>query len=96
MFRVFEKSNVINLPVATEIEIVCGDCAGEEVLPRRTNLRSDGRCAVCGGRSFVSAAKLCTALSQHIQNQKEKKEETIYEKSFENSETTGNIDTFIN
>lgn len=96
MFRVFETVNGVNLPKTTAIEIICGDCAGDELLPLRTKLRSDGRCAVCGGRSYVPAAKLCNALSQHIQNQREKKEENNYVKELKNSETTGNIDAFIN
>ncbi|HQU82977.1 MAG TPA: hypothetical protein PKY59_07635 [Pyrinomonadaceae bacterium] len=96
MFKVFEKISSLNLPKITAIEIICGDCAGEETLPRRTELRSDGRCAVCGGRSYVPAANLCKALSQHIQNQRENKEENNYVKQLENTETTGNLNPFIN
>lgn len=42
----------------TEIQIVCGDCSGEESLPRKTFLTADSRCDNCGGRSYALAARM--------------------------------------
>jgi hypothetical protein len=38
--------------------IVCGNCAGDERLPRKTFLSADSTCASCGSRSYVLASKL--------------------------------------
>jgi hypothetical protein len=40
----------------TRTMIVCGDCAGEYDNPRKTLLTKEGRCAGCGGNSYVLAA----------------------------------------
>lgn len=42
----------------TKTQIVCGDCCGDDSLPRKTFLTPDGRCDCCGGRSYVLAANL--------------------------------------
>lgn len=42
----------------TSTRIVCGDCAGDEVAPRQTLLRSDHSCAECGGHNYALAAPL--------------------------------------
>ncbi len=89
MFKLFEKVSKQSLPQVTQIQIICGDCAGDELLPGRTNLTADARCAVCGGRSFVMASPLCEALAQHLKKQK-LKEEKYNDTTFTNSETTGN------
>ena len=49
-------------PRVTTVQIVCGDCAGFETLPRRTFLTAEGRCAKCGGRSYELAARVCATL----------------------------------
>jgi hypothetical protein len=66
-------SRVYGLREPTPIQIVCGDCsesddeAGNiELLPLRTFLAMDGRCYTCGGRSFVIASELCSALRRTI------------------------------
>lgn len=43
--------------------IVCGDCMGDEYLPRKTRLTDSGCCAKCGGRSYVLASLLCARLA---------------------------------
>src|SRR5258708_2534820 len=40
------------------VMIVCGDCAGDDFVPRKTLLTADGCCDSCGGRSYVLAAEL--------------------------------------
>ena len=66
-------SRVYGLRGPTPVQIVCGDCSGRhdeegnaELLPLRTFLAMDGRCYTCGGRSFVIAAELCSALRRTI------------------------------
>ena len=54
------------LPRQTEMTIVCGDGAGDEIDPRKTILTSDGTCAGCGGRSFVCAVRLFKVLKRHL------------------------------
>ena len=76
MLRIFDKVSGSSLPRVTPTQIICGDCAGDELLPKRTNLTTTGACAVCGGRSFVTAAPLAAALAQHISNKR--KDEDIW------------------
>ena len=40
------------------IQIICGDCSGDEERPRRTYLDAFGNCAQCGGHSFVLASSV--------------------------------------
>jgi hypothetical protein len=42
----------------TSTMIVCGDCGGDGLNPRKTILTKQGRCAGCGGRSYVLAVNL--------------------------------------
>ncbi|MGA9768751.1 MAG: hypothetical protein WBV94_06915 [Blastocatellia bacterium] len=42
----------------TRTMIVCGDCAGDSINPRKTLLTKEGRCASCGGNSYVLASIL--------------------------------------
>lgn len=60
------KSAADFLPRQTEMEIVCGDCAGDDVYPVKTFLMTDGNCAGCGGRSFVCAVRLSKMLARHL------------------------------
>jgi hypothetical protein len=69
MWRIFKSKRAVNpcaLPHPLQMEIVCGDCAGDEVYPRKTFLTSDGNCADCGGRSFVCAVRLFKMLKLHL------------------------------
>ena len=42
--------------VTAGIQIICGDCCGEEDLPKKTYLDSFGNCSQCGGHSYILAA----------------------------------------
>ena len=42
--------------VTTGVQIICGDCCGEEDLPKKTYLDSFGNCSQCGGHSYILAA----------------------------------------
>lgn len=42
------------------VQIVCGDCMGDDILPRRTFLSIYERCSRCGGASYVLATALAT------------------------------------
>lgn len=44
-----------------KVQIICGDCAGLERLPRRTFLTRKGHCEQCGGHSFVLASTIARA-----------------------------------
>jgi hypothetical protein len=47
----------VGLP-ALGVQIVCGDCSGDGVSPRRTYLNRLGNCSECGGHSYVLASNL--------------------------------------
>jgi hypothetical protein len=38
------------------IQIICGNCAGEQKSPVKTYLDRFGRCSLCGGHSYILAA----------------------------------------
>jgi hypothetical protein len=40
------------------IQIVCGNCAGDELRPRRTYLDRFGSCSQCGGQSYLLASSV--------------------------------------
>jgi len=40
------------------IQIVCGNCAGDEFRPRRTYLDRSGNCSECGGHSYLLASSI--------------------------------------
>lgn len=46
----------INLQPVTGRMIVCGNCAGDDPLPRKTLLAADESCASCGSHSYVMAS----------------------------------------
>ncbi|QQS31873.1 MAG: hypothetical protein IPM50_09285 [Acidobacteriota bacterium] len=62
------RINKDSMPEVLQMKIVCGDCAGEGLLPIHTNLTTDGRCAECGGRSFEFASLVGTALARYLRN----------------------------
>jgi hypothetical protein len=47
------------------VQIVCGDCMGDDILPRRTFLGIYERCSRCGGASYVLASALATNMLLH-------------------------------
>lgn len=44
------------------IQIICGDCSGDEGQPRKTYVGRFGNCAQCGGGSYVLASNFAFAL----------------------------------
>jgi hypothetical protein len=38
------------------VQIICGDCAGEDEAPVKTYLNAQDKCAHCGGNSYVLAS----------------------------------------
>lgn len=47
------------------VQIVCGDCMGDDILPVRTFLTIYERCSRCGGNSYVIASHLAATMRQH-------------------------------
>lgn len=38
------------------VQIICGDCSGEESRPLKTYLDRHGNCSQCGGHSYILAS----------------------------------------
>ena len=53
--------------VTMKVQIICGDCAGLDRVPRRTFLTRKGECEQCGGHSFVLASSLARVASASAQ-----------------------------
>ena len=52
-------------PLATlGVQIVCGDCSGENKIPVKTYLNRSGNCDQCGGHSFILASELALHVLQ--------------------------------
>jgi hypothetical protein len=58
----------VSLPMMG-IQIVCGNCAGDELRPRRTYLDRFGSCSECGGQSYLLASSVYgyTYGKQHLE-----------------------------
>jgi hypothetical protein len=56
--KVFIKQPFVSERRATQTMIICGDCSGDGLLPRKTFQTGDERCDGCGGRSFVLATEV--------------------------------------
>jgi len=56
--KVFIDDPVVRERVVTRTLILCGNCAGEEPRALKTLLTADGRCATCGGSSYILASKV--------------------------------------
>ena len=52
------------------VQIVCGDCMGDEMSPRRTFLGMYERCSRCGGNSYVLASALATNVRLYQMSQR--------------------------
>jgi hypothetical protein len=48
-----EPRNLIKL---VGVQIICGDCAGEDEVPAKTYLNFQDKCARCAGNSYVLAS----------------------------------------
>lgn len=44
------------------IQIICGDCSGDNAMPVKTYLNRSGSCDRCGGHSYVLASELALQL----------------------------------
>jgi hypothetical protein len=53
---VFIDRPIVAAREITRTMIVCGDCAGDSINPRKTLLTKEGRCSCCGGNSYVLAS----------------------------------------
>src|SRR5262249_20972945 len=51
------------------IQIICGNCAGDELRPKRTYLDRSGNCSECGGHSYLLATSIYghTPVGQELQ-----------------------------
>jgi hypothetical protein len=46
------------------VQIVCGNCSGDNLIAVKTFLDHEGNCEVCGGHSFVLASALASSMLQ--------------------------------
>jgi hypothetical protein len=51
--RLTERHNFVT---TMAVQIICGDCSGDEGSPRKTYLDPRGQCNQCGGSSYVLAS----------------------------------------
>jgi len=51
-----------------KVQIICGDCAGFDRLPRRTFLTRKGQCEQCGGHSFILASAILRPMNPGAQD----------------------------
>jgi hypothetical protein len=42
--------------LAIGVQIICGDCSGDDSRPTRTFMTRDGSCSQCGGTSYLLAS----------------------------------------
>lgn len=76
MFRVYRTESAplthwrAELPLLG-IQIICGDCGGDQESPRKTYMDRHGNCAQCGGRSYVLAANRKEYAAQLISSRRE-------------------------
>src|SRR5690242_3514167 len=40
------------------VQIICGDCSGDDAIAHKTYLDYNGNCNVCGGHSYILASHL--------------------------------------
>lgn len=48
------------------VQIICGDCSGEGVSPKKTFMDRSGQCDQCGGASYVLASERGLMLRQKM------------------------------
>lgn len=61
MFRVYRTESAPLTQWRAElprmgIQIICGDCCGDQLSPQKTYMDRYGNCARCGGKSYVLAS----------------------------------------
>lgn len=57
------NSDQRKMEFSSPLMIVCGDCAGDDIAPRKTFRNRLGRCATCGGASWAPASACGQRLS---------------------------------
>jgi hypothetical protein len=60
--QLFEPRGLVK---TAPVQIICGDCSGENDTPVRTFLSDHGNCLKCGGYSYVLASTLATNSMVH-------------------------------
>jgi hypothetical protein len=51
--RLIERHNFVT---TMAVQIICGDCSGDDGSPRKTYLDPRGQCNQCGGSSYILAS----------------------------------------
>jgi len=46
------------------VQIICGDCSGDEVAPIKTYMDHHGACETCGGGSYMLASRRGSEMDQ--------------------------------
>ena len=49
------------------VQIICGDCCGDDPRPIKTHLGRTGNCAQCGGRSYMLASRRAGAGTRNLE-----------------------------
>ena len=49
------------------VQIICGDCSGEAIMPMKTFMDRHGNCERCGGSSYVLASEVGIARRALVQ-----------------------------
>jgi hypothetical protein len=57
------------------VQIICGNCSGEDFRPRRTLLSLLNTCVQCGGNSYVLASNLYLPAAQAARQRQNDQEE---------------------
>jgi hypothetical protein len=61
---VFIDDPLMKPRLVTMLMIICGDCAGDDPLPRKTLLAADGKCSSCGGGSYILASRFFQSIKK--------------------------------
>src|SRR5690242_13953270 len=51
------------------VQIICGDCSGDDAIAQKTYLDYNGNCNVCGGHSYILASQLAMQ-AYHVRAQR--------------------------
>ena len=58
------------------VQIICGDCCGDDNRPMKTLLGRGGNCAQCGGRSYILASRRTVTTHQIFEINRTTRSET--------------------
>lgn len=85
---VFLKEPFVTPRRAKHIFIVCGNCAGDDPIPRKTVMAADSTCETCGGSSYVLASTLFLSIQKR---QEEEVRQSQLSQIYELAEAVGLI-----